>query len=67
MKKYHIFVSQDKYSETWFLVPENKKDIIKSFKKNKDLKYMCKSAIQTNFLNKCFINSEDYYTLYLGE
>jgi hypothetical protein len=67
MKKYYVFREDGNYSETWLIVPENKKDIIKSFKNNKNIKYLCKSAIQSNFLNKMFINSKDYYTLFIGE
>jgi len=67
MKKYHVFKSEEDYSEILFIVPENKKDIVNSFKKNKSMEYVCKSVIQANFLNKIFINSGDYYTLFMGD
>ena len=67
IKNYDVFIEQGEWSETIFLVPEEKKDIIKSFKRNKNMVHSCKSAIQKNFINRCFVNDGDYYTLYLGE
>jgi hypothetical protein len=67
MKKYHVFMEEGNYSDTMYLVPENKKDIVKSFKNNENMKYICKSVIQSNFIKKCFINGDDFYSLFMGE
>jgi hypothetical protein len=67
MKKYVIFREEGNYSETWLLVPENKKEVIKAFGKNNNLEYICTSVIQKNFLDKLCIKDKDYYILILGE
>jgi len=67
IKNYDVFIEQGEWSETIFLVPEEKKDIVRSFKRNKNMTHSCKSVIQKNFINRCFVDGGDYYSLHLGE